>query len=59
MREEIMPYSLDRKAWIAWQFDCPERGEGAIQAFRRDDSPRHVYSADDYFDLPGLGAALE
>ncbi len=23
---------------MAWQFDVPERGEGAIQAFRRPDS---------------------
>ena len=25
-------------AWIAWQFDLPERGEGMVQAFRRGDS---------------------
>jgi alpha-galactosidase len=35
----LTPYSLDKNAWIAWQFDCPERGEGMIQAFRRDDCP--------------------
>ena len=23
-------------AWIAWQFDRPERGDGVVQAFRRD-----------------------
>lgn len=35
----LTPYSLDKKAWIAWQFDCPEQGEGMIQAFRRDQCP--------------------
>jgi len=27
--------SRDPKAWIAWQFDLPEKGEGVVQAFRR------------------------
>ena len=31
----LTPYSLDNKAWIAWQFDEPEKGEGVVQAFRR------------------------
>lgn len=35
----LTPYSQDNKAWIAWQFDVPERGEGAVQAFRRAESP--------------------
>jgi alpha-galactosidase len=34
----LTPYSLDNTAWIAWQFDVPERGSGVIQAFRRADS---------------------
>ena len=34
----LTPYSLDSTAWIAWQFDRPESGEGVIQAFRRADS---------------------
>ncbi len=34
----LTPYNLDEQAWIAWQFDCPERGEGMIQAFRRGQS---------------------
>ena len=34
----LTPYSQDSKAWIAWQFDCPERGEGAVQVFRRAES---------------------
>jgi alpha-galactosidase len=34
----LTPYSLDSTAWIAWQFDRPESGEGVVQAFRRADS---------------------
>jgi len=32
-------YSQDRTAWMAWQFDRPDLGEGMVQAFRRDKSP--------------------
>jgi alpha-galactosidase len=35
----LTPYSLDKSAWIGWQFDCPERGEGVVQVFRRAESP--------------------
>ncbi len=35
----LTPYSLDNKAWMAWQFDRPELGEGLVQAFRRAESP--------------------
>ncbi|GGD79909.1 alpha-galactosidase [Paenibacillus nasutitermitis] len=31
----LTPYSLSQMAWIAWQFDRPESGDGIIQAFRR------------------------
>ena len=31
----LTPYSLENNVWIAWQFDCPEEGEGVVQAFRR------------------------
>ena len=31
----LTPYSTDAKAWIAWQFDRPEAGEGMVEAFRR------------------------
>ncbi len=31
----LTPYSLDNSAWIAWQFDRPEAGEGMVQVFRR------------------------
>jgi alpha-galactosidase len=35
----LTPYSLDKTLWIGWQFDCPEKGEGVVQAFRRAESP--------------------
>jgi len=31
----LTPYSLAHDAWIAWQFNRPETGDGVIQAFRR------------------------
>ena len=34
----LTPYTQDNTAWIAWQFDRPESGEGMIQAFRRGDA---------------------
>lgn len=34
----LTPYSLDRAAWIGWQFDRPDTGEGMVQVFRRDAS---------------------
>ena len=34
----LMPYSLANDQWIAWQFDCPDSGEGMAQVFRRADS---------------------
>ncbi len=35
----LTPYSIDGAAWMAWQFDRPESGEGVVQAFRHDKSP--------------------
>lgn len=32
----LTPYSLEKNVWMAWQFDRPERGEGFVQAFRRE-----------------------
>jgi alpha-galactosidase len=29
-------YSTSLDTWMAWQFDRPEKGEGSVQAFRRD-----------------------
>ena len=34
----LTPYSLANDAWIGWQFDRPEEGDGVIQVFRRSDS---------------------
>jgi alpha-galactosidase len=34
----LSPYSLESNVWMAWQFDCPEKGEGVVQAFRRADN---------------------
>ena len=34
----LMPYSQDKDAWIAWQFNCPEIDAGMIQVFRRERS---------------------
>jgi alpha-galactosidase len=33
----LTPYSLEKSAWVAWQFDDPEQGGGMVQAFRRAD----------------------
>jgi alpha-galactosidase len=35
----LTPYSQDNRQWIAWQFHDPEQGAGAVQAFRRAESP--------------------
>lgn len=35
----LTQYSLDSSAWIAWQRNRPSQGTGAIEAFRREDSP--------------------
>ena len=32
-------HSLASDQWIAWQFNRPEEGDGAVQVFRRADSP--------------------
>ncbi len=37
-------YSLDRDAWMGWQFHRPETGEGMVQLFRREQS---IYRAAD------------
>lgn len=34
----LTAYSVDPHEWIAWQYDSPEKGGGAVQAFRRDES---------------------
>jgi alpha-galactosidase len=34
----LTAYSLEETVWMAWQFDVPEKGEGLVQAFRREKS---------------------
>lgn len=34
----LTPYNPANDAWMAWQFNLPEKGEGAVQAFRRAES---------------------
>ncbi len=48
----LTAYDPSDHAWMAWQFDRPERGEGLVQAFRRSNSP--LSSAQ--FELHGLEA---
>ncbi len=35
----LTPYSQDEKKWMVFQFDSPEKGGGAILAFRRSEAP--------------------
>jgi alpha-galactosidase len=35
----LTPHSRSQTAWMAWQFDRPDLGEGMIQAFRHAESP--------------------
>ena len=35
----LTAFSAAADAWLAWQFDVPEKGEGVVQAFRRAGSP--------------------
>jgi alpha-galactosidase len=35
----LTSYSLEIDVWMAWQFDRPQRGEGMVQAFRRQACP--------------------
>lgn len=46
----LTSYSLENDVWMAWQFDCPEIGEGMVQVFRRENSPRETAR----FTLRGL-----
>lgn len=51
----LTPYSLAPTAWIAWQFDRPDLGEGLVQAFRRPNSPEAAAT----FRMLGLKATAE
>jgi hypothetical protein len=35
----LLSYSLAEDVWAAWQFDRPDRGTGAVLAFRRSECP--------------------
>jgi len=48
-------YNLEDDAWMAWQFDRPDLGEGMLQVFRRAHSP--FESA--VFKLQGLEASAK
>ncbi len=37
----LTPYSLAPDVWMAWQFDCLEKGIGMVQAFRREKNGEH------------------
>ncbi len=49
----LTAFTTDRDAWLAWQFDVPETGEGMVQVFRRAESPY----CGAQFRLLGLDAA--
>ncbi len=51
----LTPYSLDKTAWMGWQFDTPSTGSGFVQAFRRPESPYETAR----FKLRGLDAKAE
>ena len=48
-------YTTDDSAWVAWQFDRPEKGDGMVQAFRRPESPIEEVR----FRLRGLDAEAQ
>ncbi len=49
----LTPYNRQLDQWIAWQFHCPERGGGFVQAFRRERSEEAART----FRLKGLDPA--
>jgi alpha-galactosidase len=51
----LTPFSVAPTAWLAWQLDCPDRGEGMVQAFRRPQCP----GPSSRFRLHGLDPAAD
>lgn len=49
------PYSTANDVWMAWQFHRPDREEGVVQAFRRQDSREEAAT----YRLRGLDGASE
>lgn len=35
----LIPHSMSRTSWCAWQYHRPETGDGIVMAFRRSESP--------------------
>jgi alpha-galactosidase len=40
----LSPYSASQKAWLAFQFDRPDLGEGVVQVFRRAECPDDAWT---------------
>jgi len=51
----LTPYTTDDTAWVAWQFNRPENGDGMVQAFRRSQSSIEM----ERLKLYGLDPAAE
>ena len=51
----LTPWTRDATAWMAWQFDRPEAGEGMVQVFRRHNS----FYESARFKLLGLDAQAD
>jgi len=51
----LTPHSVEPGAWMAWQFDRPDLGEGVVQAFRHRESPYESAT----FQLGGLAPRAE
>ena len=51
----LTSYSLTEDAWMAWQLDRPDLGEGIVQAFRRPESS----VVDCTYELRGLRPEAE
>ena len=51
----LTPYSLEKDAWLAWQYHDPAADKGAVQAFRRAESAEGAQQ----FKLRGLDPAAQ
>ncbi len=50
----LTPHSVSADTWMAWQFHSPEKGEGMVQVFRREESAFEVAR----YKLRGLRADM-
>lgn len=41
----LSPYSIQQTAWLAFQFDRPDLGQGVVQVFRRNQCPDESFHA--------------